>query len=83
MSAKLGETRRCIVCGRNFPEGQGIVLKIAEISLEFHSSRCFSKFAKNLFERVPPDDIKDYLKRLIEEYNELLEQRKKAKAKKI
>jgi len=81
LSARL--KHRCIVCGRVFPEGQGIVVKTGSIVLEFHSSRCASKFFRNLLERIPGEEIQPYIKKLVEEYEELNQQRAKAKAKKI
>ncbi|MEM0001448.1 MAG: hypothetical protein QXS24_05385 [Desulfurococcaceae archaeon] len=74
---------RCITCGRLFPSGQGIVIRIGNDVLEFHSSRCFAKFAKSLLERIPYDEIKGYVRRIREEYEELLEQKRKIRAKKI
>lgn len=74
---------RCITCGRVFPAGQGIIIRLGDSVLEFHSSRCFSKFAKNLLERIPYDEIKGYIKKLREEYDEMNEQKRKLKAKKI
>lgn len=74
---------KCIVCGRVFPEGQGIILDIGDEVLEFHSAKCFSKFTKRLFEKIPIDEIKGYVKRVREEYEEYLSQRNKIKAKKI
>ena len=74
---------KCIVCGRVFPEGQGIVIRYGDIVLAFHSSRCASKFLRQLLERIPPDEIKGYVKRLVEENLEQLESLAKVKAKKI
>jgi len=42
--------RRCLVCGRVFPEGQGIVIAREGLVLEFHSSRCAARFMRKLFE---------------------------------
>lgn len=83
MSAETSRKYRCIVCGRPFPRGQGIVLNFADEVLEFHSSRCFAKFARCLLERLPYDEIKGYVKKLREEYNELINERQKLKVKKI
>lgn len=74
---------KCIVCGRPFPSGQGVVIKLGSDILEFHSNRCFAKFAKSLLERLPPDEIKGYAKKLREEYEELLAQKLKHRIKKI
>ncbi|ADV65513.1 hypothetical protein [Desulfurococcus mucosus] len=74
---------RCVVCGRVFPEGQGIVVVKDGLTLEFHSSRCASKFLRALAERMPADEFLPYARKLIDEFNELNEQREKARAKKI
>jgi ribosomal protein L24E len=73
----------CVTCGRPFPSGQGIIIKIGNEVLEFHSSRCFAKFAKSLIERIPHDEIKGYVRKVREEYEELLEQKRKTRAKRI
>lgn len=83
MSAESSRRHKCIVCGRVFPEGQGIILKLENEILEFHSSRCFSKFAKALLERLPFEEIKGYVKKVYEEYEELLAEKRKLKTKKI
>ena len=70
----------CIVCGRTFYEGQGIVYGIKGTRLYFHSKACAYKFFKDLIELSNPDclNLKDVLKK----YEELAEQREK-KAKKV
>lgn len=74
---------KCLVCGRVFPDGQGVILRLGNELLEFHSTRCFSKFARRLLERVPADEVRGYIKKLREEYEELLAQRSKLKSKRI
>lgn len=74
---------KCIVCGRVFPRGQGLVIKLGEEILEFHSSRCFSKFARSLLERIPSSEIRGYIKRIREEYEEYIQQKQKHRLKKI
>lgn len=78
-----GHKHRCITCNRIFPSGQGIIIKIGDETLEFHSSKCFAKFTKSLLERIPYNEIKGYIKKLREEFEEINEQKKKLKAKKI
>ncbi|MEM0000765.1 MAG: hypothetical protein QXH02_07670 [Desulfurococcaceae archaeon] len=51
--------------------------------MEFHSSRCFSKFAKTLLERIPFDSIKGYVKKVRSEYEELVTEKQKLRAKRI
>lgn len=74
---------KCIVCGRVFPEGQGVVLRSGEITLLFHSNRCASKFLKILLEKLPPDEAKPYLTKIVDELDEVLKAKAKARAKKI
>jgi len=71
------------VCGRVFPRGQGTIIVINDLTLEFHSNRCFAKFARELLKRMPQSDVKGYAKRLVEEYSEILSQKAKLKSKKI
>ncbi len=74
---------KCVVCGRLFPEGQGMVLRSGEVILSFHSSKCASKFLKILLEKLPPDEAKPYLTKIADELNEVLRAKARAKAKKI
>ncbi len=74
---------RCVVCGRAFPDGQGIVLRSGEVTLSFHSSKCASKFLKILLERLPSDEAKPYLTKISDELEEVLKAKARAKAKKI
>lgn len=83
MSVEPSGKYKCIVCGRVFPQGQGILLKLGNEVLEFHSSKCFSKFAKTLLERIPFDEIKGYVRKVREEYEELVAEKQKLKVKKI
>lgn len=74
---------KCIVCGRVFPGGQGVVLRSGEVILSFHSSKCASKFLKILLEKLPPDEVKPYLTKIVDELEEVLKAKARAKAKKI
>ncbi len=69
----------CIVCGRKFPHGQGIIITYGSLVLTFHSNRCASKFFKTLLERIPPEEIEKYIKRLVKEYEERLKKISKTK----
>ncbi|MGC9012317.1 hypothetical protein [Thermogladius sp.] len=71
------------MCGRPFPEGQGIVVQYGDLRLEFHSSKCASKFFRSLLERVEPRVLSPYIKRLIEEYNEVVESKARKRMKVI
>jgi len=74
---------KCIVCGRKFPQGQGIIIEYSKYKLAFHSSRCASKFLKLLLERVPEETLGKYIGKIIEEFEERLELLRKVKAKRI
>ncbi len=72
----------CMICGRPFPEGQGIVLEKSGFALTFHSSRCAAKFLKLLLERLDDDCARPALRELTRELTEAL-QIKKEKSKKV
>jgi large subunit ribosomal protein L24e len=74
---------KCVVCGRSFPRGQGVIITIEDLTLEFHSNKCFSKFARELLKKLPSESVKGYAKRLVEEYREIILQKSKLKSKKI
>ena len=63
----------CIVCGRKFPRGQGIVIRKAGYTLAFHSNRCASKFFRLLMERVDDDCVRPVLGELLDELRKALE----------
>lgn len=73
----------CIVCGRKFPEGQGIVLSRGGVTLHFHSSRCAAKFLRRLIENSSDSCIAESLKETLEAFTRALDARKKAAGKVI
>ena len=73
----------CIICNRKFPEGQGIIIDYGGKKLEFHSSRCASKFLRILLERVPKDILKGYIDRIVDEVRERREIELKTRMKRI
>ncbi|MEM1618537.1 MAG: hypothetical protein QW721_01340 [Desulfurococcaceae archaeon] len=79
----VNRKRVCLVCGRVFPEGQGVVIRFNNEILEFHSNKCFAKFARALLERLPSNEVKGYIKRLKDEFEETINQRSKLKIKKL
>ncbi len=66
---------RCIVCGRYFPEGQGIVIRRAGIELAFHSKTCLAKFFKLFVERLDENEFKRAAREVIKEFEESLRAR--------
>ena len=51
MVSTLTMYRKCIVCGRKFPEGQGIVISFSKRDLCFHSKKCAVKFLRRLVDK--------------------------------
>lgn len=83
MLATRRVTYKCVVCGRAFPRGQGVVLKVRDVSLEFHSSKCASKFLRRLLESAPLEDIIKYVKETRDLFVKDLELLERKRAKKI
>jgi len=67
---------RCIVCGRKFPKGQGIVIEKSGRTMYFHSKRCAYRFLKLLLERVDDSCIKPSIDEVLEEFNRVLRERR-------
>ncbi|QGA54347.1 hypothetical protein GFS03_07070 [Sulfolobus sp. E5-1-F] len=73
----------CNVCGRSFPEGQGIIIEISNDKLYFHSKSCAYKFLKEIVMEADTDCINSSLKKVRKKYDEILEQMSKKAEKKI
>jgi large subunit ribosomal protein L24e len=70
----MGRRRlRCLVCGRVFPEGQGVVLELGGVRLEFHSKKCALVFLRSLLEHIEPDVLRRAVNETMREYREKLE----------
>ena len=70
---------RCIVCGRVFPEGQGIVIERGGLTLAFHSKACAVKFFKLMVETMDEGEFKKVARSLMKEFEELQKRRAKQK----
>ncbi|BEP16962.1 hypothetical protein PYJP_03140 [Pyrofollis japonicus] len=70
---------QCIVCGRYFPEGQGIVIKRAGIELAFHSKNCLAKFFRVFIEHLDEAEFKKAARETIKEFEEILKRKQTAK----
>ncbi|MET1160743.1 MAG: hypothetical protein ABWW65_07270 [Thermoprotei archaeon] len=77
------ENYKCLICGRVFPRGQGIIINYGDILLTFHSNRCASKFLRILLENLPREEMIKYVKRLHEELTEKLRVLEERKSKRI
>ncbi|MCE4599338.1 MAG: hypothetical protein F7C81_03975 [Desulfurococcales archaeon] len=73
----------CIVCGRKFPHGQGIVMSKAGYTMHFHSRDCAYRFMKLLLERLDDSCVQGPLRELINEMEKALEEKKKKTVKVI
>ncbi len=65
----------CIVCGRKFPHGQGVIVKLGKLELTFHSNKCVSKFFRLLVERMEDTNVIERIARQL--IRELAEKRKR------
>ncbi len=61
----------CIVCGRVFPEGQGIVIVRAGVTLAFHSKACLAKFFRLFVERLDEREFRRAAREVIRELEEI------------
>ncbi len=78
-----GKKHVCIVCGKAFPEGQGIVLTLGDYTLTFHSKACALKFFNALLHKISFDLIRSAVEDTVEEFKSRLREEFKRKAKKI
>ncbi|MEM0491125.1 MAG: hypothetical protein QXR02_05170 [Acidilobaceae archaeon] len=69
---------KCIVCGRVFPEGQGVIVSRGGLTLTFHSGRCAYKFFKLWFERVDLQCLA-IARDIMREYEKIIDARKPVK----
>ncbi|AOL15641.1 hypothetical protein BFU36_01595 [Sulfolobus sp. A20] len=73
----------CSICGRTFPEGQGIKIEIVGEKLYFHSKSCAYKFLKEVILNSDSDCIGSSVKNIQRKYKEILEDKAKKAQKKI
>ncbi|EZQ06783.1 MULTISPECIES: hypothetical protein [Acidianus] len=74
----------CLTCGRPFNEGQGIILRIGERDLTFHSKACAYKFLKEVLQNADSGCISSPLREIYRKYDEIREKiEERAKKKKI
>ena len=77
---------KCIMCGRIFPKGQGVLLNITGRELAFHSKKCALKFLTRFIEQLVVEDkdkVSKVLDRLLKTLNEERKDLMGLKAKKI
>ncbi len=74
---------RCDVCGRVFPEGQGIVLTVDDEVVTLHSKRCAVKFLRAVIDKLDPTASKEAIKKVKKDFDEILRKRLLSTGKKI
>ncbi len=77
------ERLECLVCGRKFPKGQGVVLRVKGRDYAFHSKVCALKFLRRVLEEIDENVLDPAFRRVAEEFREELEERRAKVAKKI
>ncbi len=71
----------CLVCGRKFYEGQGVVFTVNQKMYAFHSKSCALKFLRRVLEEIDDSILakvfEDVKKEFESELREKLERRSK------
>ena len=73
----------CPVCGRKFPEGQGVALDFKGAIEVFHSKACALKFIRHLIDKVEAQALSRAYRETLDEFKELLRRRMEASKKRI
>ena len=69
---------RCSVCGKVFPEGQGIVMRFRDRDLFFHKRTCAVKFLRELIPLLQ-QDCSSSVERVLKSFSKAIEERRKEK----
>jgi len=73
----------CIVCGRKFPQGQGVVISIEGKEYTFHSKSCAIKFLRRVIDEAQELGIKRIMDSVEKEFIEELKRREELRKKVI
>jgi len=77
------ERYECIVCGRKFPKGQGVVIDIGGKLYTFHSKSCALKFLRRAIEEIEPLYIIKAFDKISNEFKKEREERQALRSKSI
>jgi len=77
------EKLECMVCGRKFPLGQGVIINMCGFTLKFHNKSCAMKFFRVFASRLTGDEAKKVTKEVIDEFLSRLNEQRKLKSKKL
>lgn len=69
---------RCSVCGKVFPEGQGILIDVGGRRLVFHKKTCATKFLRELLLSMGPECYNS-IDRVLEIFSRSVEERARPK----
>jgi len=73
----------CIVCGRRFPRGQGVVLVVKGKEYLFHSKACALKFLRRVFEEIDEELLYSAFEKTLKKFSEELKRAELMRKKKI
>ncbi|MEM4607115.1 MAG: hypothetical protein QXV93_02935 [Zestosphaera sp.] len=79
----MGEKLVCIVCGRKFSVGQGVIINLGRNTYSFHSKACALKFVKKVLESLEPSELEKVADKVADEYSNILKEKAERTAKKI
>ncbi len=77
------ERYECIVCGRKFPKGQGIVISIGEKLYTFHSKGCALKFLRRVIEEIELSHVIKAFEKVSDEFKKEQEEKQSLRSKSI
>ena len=77
------ERYECIVCGRKFPKGQGVVIDVGGKLYIFHSKSCALKFLRRVIEEVEPSYMIKAFDKVSNEFMKEREERQALRSKSI
>ena len=73
----------CIVCGKKFPQGQGVIISIGTRNYYFHSKRCALKFIRRALEEFDKDQLIQVFEKITKEFREERKSREELRKKVI
>ena len=79
----MKEKLTCIVCGKKFPRGQGIVLNVGGKEYPFHSKACALKFLRRVLEELKPEEVSKAFEKVEGEFREELRLKEEKTRKRI
>ena len=77
------ERYECIVCGRKFPKGQGVVIDIGGKLYTFHSKSCALKFLRRAIEEIEPSLVIKAFDKVNNEFKKEREEKQALRSKSI